>query len=107
MKALNNKFLIKITSEVTTEDCNRVLLAVKSYVNEKLSPFEARSISCIATFLNRVFTGWDSPSIATSLKQKKLNSPPSVLRNRDCGDPKGNNFKAGVHGPSIRGSFDG
>ncbi len=40
------------------------------------------------------------------VKKKKLNSPPSVPHHRICGNLEGNNFKAGVRGPSIRGSFD-
>ncbi len=40
-------------------------------------------------------------------RKKKLILPPSVPHHRICGDPEGNNFKAGVRGPSIRESFDG
>ncbi len=37
---------------------------------------------------------------------KKLNSSPSILRRRICGDPEGNNFNAGGHPLSIMGSFE-
>ncbi len=42
----------------------------------------------------------------TDIKKKKLNLPPSIPRYRICDDAEGNNFKAGVRGPSIRESFD-
>ncbi len=42
----------------------------------------------------------------TDVKEKKADLPPSDLRHHICGDPEGNNFKAGVRRPSIRGSFD-
>ncbi len=32
---------------------------------------------------------------------------PPIPHHRICGNPEGNNFKAGICGPSIRGSFDG
>ncbi len=46
-------------------------------------------------------------SVWSPCQERQLNSPPSVPRHHICGNLEGNNFNAGVHGPSIKGNFDG
>lgn len=55
IKAMNNKLLLKIAPALKTPDGKTVLSIVESYIRERLSPYEERLISRIATFLDSRF----------------------------------------------------